>query len=299
MSAPTAVLFDVPGPRARIRHRIIAAVSVAFLAGLLLLVVRGLARPENNQLAAEKWAPFVNADTWTAFLVPGIIGTVRAALLAVVLSAVLGVLLGIGRLSTVRAVRVAVGAFVEFFRAVPVLMMMLFSYYFFLYQVGLSGSTLSLAGVVAGLTFYNSSVIAELIRSGVGSLPKGQREAGLAIGMTYGQTLRSILLPQAITAMLPSIVSQLVVILKDSALGYIITYDELLRAAQDLGTSKGNTIPAFIVAAAIFILLNYGLTRLARLLEVRLLASRGLRKPPPPDAGLEPAMAPSAAGTAH
>ena len=110
--------------------------------------------------------------------------------------------------------RVSCGVFVEFFRSVPVLMMMLFAYYVLLFGIQISGEILPLLGVIAGLTFYNSSVIAELIRSGVGSLPTGQREAGLAIGLTPFATLRLVLLPQAITLMLPSIVSQLVVVLE-------------------------------------------------------------------------------------
>jgi hypothetical protein len=124
--------------------------------------------------------------------------------------------------------------------------------------------------VVIGLTFYNASVIAELVRAGVGSLPSGQREAGLAIGMTPNQTLAIVLLPQAITAMLPSMISQLVVILKDSALGYWINYLELLNQAKSFGTYQANTIPALIVAAAIYIVLNYGLSRLASVVEYRL-----------------------------
>ena len=152
---------------------------------------------------------------------------------------------------------------------------------------------LSLYGVIAGLTFYNSSVIAELIRSGVGALPTGQREAGLAIGLTPFQTLRTILLPQAITLMLPSIVSQLVVVLKDSALGFLILYPELIRSGQTLASSNGNLIPTFIVVAAIFIVINYLLTLLARFLERRLQVSRPGPKAPLVDPMLNPAMAPA------
>jgi glutamate transport system permease protein len=174
-------------------------------------------------------------------------------------------------------------------------MMMLFFYFFGLFALGITGPSLSLFGVVAGLTFYSSSVIAELIRSGVNSLPKGQREAGWALGMTPTQTLVSILLPQAITAMLPSLVSQLVVILKDTALGYIINYPELIRAGQNFSSNKGNLIPTFIVLAAMFILINYALTRVARILERRLQISGRGGKAAPGDPLLNPAAAPSAA----
>jgi len=162
---------------------------------------------------------------------------------------------------------------------VPVLMMMLFAYYFGLFVLQISGDALPLFGVIVGLTFYNSCVIAELVRSGVHSLPKGQREAGWAIGLTPTQTLTSVLLPQAITAMLPSIISQLVVILKDSALGYNIAYLELLRQGQNLATFKGNLIPTLIVLALIYIAINYGLTRIASRVERRLREGKRRIKP--------------------
>lgn len=297
MSQTASVLFDAPGPKAVRLYRIIGVISVVVLLGLIYLVYRGLSNPANNQFTAEKWMPFLTGEAWTAYLIPGILATLQAAAISVVLAAVLGILLGMGRLSQVAPLRWVCGVFVEFFRAVPVLMMMLFFYYFGLFALGITGPSLSLFGVVAGLTFYNASVIAELIRSGVHSLPKGQGEAGLAVGMTPTQTLVAILLPQAITAMLPSIISQLVVILKDSALGYIISYSELIRAGQNFSTSKGNLIPTLIVVAVLFILINYGLTRIARLLETRMQRSgRGPRQRPA-DPMMDPAMAPGAAAT--
>jgi glutamate transport system permease protein len=299
MSAEASVLFDAPGPRALRVYRIVGVLSFVALAGLLYLIYRGLSQPDNNQLTAEKWQPFLTGEAWTAYLIPGILSTLRAAAISVVLAGILGILLGMGRLSEIAPVRWVCGIFVEFFRAVPVLMMMLFSYYFGLFALQITGPNLALFGVVAGLTFYNSCVIAELIRSGVHSLPKGQGEAGLAVGMTATQTLLAILLPQAITAMLPSIVSQLVVILKDSALGYIISYSELIRAGQNFSTSKGNLIPTLIVVAALFIALNYALTRVARLLERRLQRSGRGPRVRPTDPLMDPTMAPGAAAAAN
>jgi glutamate transport system permease protein len=285
-----AILFDVPGPRARRTYRIVGAVAVLALLGLVALIIRGLANPVDNQLTAEKWSPFLDPVTWTAYLLPGLLNTLKAAAIAVVLSLVLGLLLGVGRLSSVRVVRGLCGAFVEFFRSVPVLVMMIFSYYFGVFVLGIVGDAASLFGVVAGLTLYNSSVIAELIRSGVFSLPRGQREAGLALGLTPGQTTRTILLPQAVTAMLPSLLSQLVVILKDTALGYIINYSELIRGGQNLSTNYGNLIPAFLVLAAMFIAINYALTAVARLVERRL--QRSAKGGPP----VGPALTEAASG---
>jgi glutamate transport system permease protein len=186
----------------------------------IALVIRGLANPENNQLTAAKWKPFFTAEAWTAYFLPGLGRTLLAAAIAMVLSLVIGVLLGVGRLSGNGIIRSACGVFVEFFRSVPVLMMMLFAFYFGVFILHISGDPVALFGVVTGLTFYNSCVIAELIRSGVNSLPRGQREAGLAIASA--QTLP----PSAAAGhrpCRPSLVSQLVVILKDTALGYTIT----------------------------------------------------------------------------
>jgi glutamate transport system permease protein len=294
MSAEATVLFDAPGPRARRLYAVIGAIGVLVLLVLLYLVYRGFADPANNQFTAAKWAPFVDPVTWTAYFIPGILSTLKAAGLAVVLAILLGVLLGLGRLSGLTPLRVACGIVVEFFRSVPVLVMMLFFYYFGQYALGISGDSASFFGVVAGLTFYNASVIAELVRSGVGSLPRGQREAGLALGLTPTQTLVAILLPQAVALMLPSIISQLVVILKDTALGYIIAYSELIRAGQNLSSFKGNLIPTLLVVAALFITINYALTVVARLVEKRLSARPGGPRRPPAGTLLNAATAPGA-----
>jgi glutamate transport system permease protein len=293
MSAEVSVLFDAPGPKARRRHLVIAVVGSLGILALLFLLVRALAA--KDQFTAAKWSPFIDPVTWTSYLLPGLRATLIAAFFSVILAIICGILLGMGRLSQVRAVRVACGAFVEFFRAVPVLMMMLFAYYLFLFGFQISGEALPLLGVIAGLTFYNSSVIAELIRSGVGSLPQGQREAGLAIGLTPFATLRLVLLPQAITLMLPSIVSQLVVILKDSALGFLILYPELVRSGQTLASLKGNLIPTFIVLAAMFIIINYLLTRVAHYLERRLQARGRGPKRPQLETMISPSLAPGGA----
>lgn len=266
MSAEATVLFDAPGPRARRRHALLNVVTLLVLAAIAAAIIYGL----RAQLAPANWAPFIESTTWTFYILPGILGTLQAAVFAVLLAGVLGIVLGAGRLSANKWLNVPAGIFVEFFRAVPVLIMMIFAWALLLFNGLLTGYLLLLVSVVIGLTFYNASVIAELIRSGVHSLPRGQSEAGLAVGLTRGQTLRLIQLPQAIRAMLPSLVSQLVVVLKDTALGYMIGYAELLRAGQTLASVRGNLIASFIVAAAIFIVINYALTSVAQWLERRM-----------------------------
>jgi glutamate transport system permease protein len=187
-----------------------------------------------------------------------------------VLAGIFGFVFGIGRMSQVTVVRWFCAVVVEFFRSVPVLVMMLGAFYFYSFNNIFVADVNPLAAVVTGLTLYNGSVVAELLRSGVGSLPKGQSEAGLAVGLTRGQTLRAIQLPQAVTAMLPALVGQLVVVLKDTALGQIITYNELLTNYQRIGSTWGNIVPAMIVIAAIYIVINYTLTTVAARLEGRL-----------------------------
>lgn len=273
MASSTArnVLFDVQGPRARRTTLVLNLVGVLLVAALAWVVLGRLA--EQGQLTAEKWAPLVTARTWENFLLPGLWQTLRAALLAVVLSIAFGLVFGLGRLSQLALVRLVSTVVVEFFRAVPVLVMMIFFY------LGLGRADLvepanvPFWAVVLGLMFYNGSVIAELIRSGVHQLPRGQREAGLAIGLTPARSLRLIELPQALTAMLPSLVSQFVVILKDTALGYIITYPELLASGRRLGSGDGNILQTLFVVALVFVLINYLLTlladRLSRFLSYR------------------------------
>ncbi len=264
-----SVLFDNPGPRARVRHLITAIVSaIVFLAALVLALTKF---GEKGNLAPEKWTPFFTADIWMNYLlVPGIVNTLKAAAISIVLAGVFGVVFGMGRLSHNRPIRWVSTVVVEFFRSVPVLVLMFFTYYFCLYNTSLPPEMFPLVAVITGLTLYNGSVVAELLRSGVGGLPKGQSEAGLSIGLTRGQTLRTILLPQAITAMLPALVGQLVVVLKDTALGQIVTYPELLNTFQQIGSYKSNAVPALIVIALIYIVINYLLTTLAARVEARL-----------------------------
>ncbi|MGL5866448.1 MAG: amino acid ABC transporter permease [Dermatophilaceae bacterium] len=267
MSAPT-VLFDAPGPRARARHRAFTALSLLAAAGLIYVVLRRFG--ESGQLDGAMWARTVEPEVWTSYLIPGIISTLKAAALSIVLAIAFGLVFGVGRLSRIAPVRWVCGLVVEFFRAVPVLLMMLFLFALYSRENFFGRDFNSFYAVVTALTLYNGSVIAELVRSGVFQLPKGQGEAGLSIGLTRGQTLRTIQLPQALTAMLPALVGQLVVVLKDTALGTAITYPELLQEARNLGTAYAAVIPAYVLAAVLFILINYGLTLLAGRVEKRL-----------------------------
>jgi glutamate transport system permease protein len=270
-----SILFDSPGPKARARHRLGALVGAVVIAAFLVFALLKLG--STGQLDADKWKPFVgipvngiDANVWVDYLLPGLVNTLKAAAISIVLALVFGFVFGMGRMSHVAVIRWVCTVVVEVFRSVPVLVMMLGAFFYFAYNNIFVAELNSLAAVVVGLTLYNGSVVAELLRSGVGSLPKGQAEAGLAIGMTRGQTLRSIQLPQAVTAMLPALVGQLVVVLKDTALGQIITYPELLNTYQQIGSTWSNIVPAMFVIAVIFIVINYTLTTIAAAVERRL-----------------------------
>ncbi|GGZ83452.1 glutamate ABC transporter permease [Streptomyces bluensis] len=226
---------------------------------------------DKGQLDWAKWSPFTESQAWTTYLLPGLGNTLKAAALAMVIALPLGAVLGIARLSDHRWVRVPAGVIVEFFRAIPVLLLMVFANQFYSESTQISSDERPLYAVVTGLVLYNASVLAEIVRAGILSLPKGQTEAAQAIGLRKTQVMSSILLPQAVTVMLPAIVSQLVVIVKDTALGgAMLNFTELLNARKTLAANYANVIPSFIVVAVIFIVLNFILTSLASWLEDRL-----------------------------
>jgi len=269
-----AVLYDYPGPKAKIRNRLISVVFVLVIVAGLYFVITGVA--DKKELQAAKWKPFTDWNVWLNILLPGLWATVKAALISVVIALPIGGILAVGRLSDRLAVRAVATAVVEFFRAIPVLLLMFFAYQFFIHVVGLDPANLALYSVVTGLVLYNASVLAEIFRSGVHSLPKGQTEASLAIGLRKGQMMRIVLLPQALTAMLPAIVSQLVVVLKDTALGSILVhYPELMDTKTQLTSNRAGVVATYVVIAVLFIAMNFTLTQLAGYLEKRLRVRRG------------------------
>src|SRR5215217_1527799 len=267
-----SVLFDAPGPRARARNRVFNVITALVIALVIWVVYSQL--KSKGQLTAAKWEPFLTANLWKTYILPGIQGTLTAAAVSILLALVLGFVLGVGRLSAHPAIRWTSAVIVEFFRAVPVLIMMIFAYFLFaLYDV-FPAKNLALAGVITGLTLYNGAVIAEIVRAGVNALPRGQREAAFSLGLRWGQTMRSILLPQAVTSMLPVLISQMVVVLKDTAIGYQITFLEMVRQGTQVGSAYGNYIPALIVIAVLMICVNFSLGAFATWLEGRLRRSK-------------------------
>ncbi|MEU2778079.1 amino acid ABC transporter permease [Streptomyces sp. NPDC007162] len=269
----SSVLYDTPGPRAKRRNALLSVVFFLLLALLVWWVWQKL--DDKGQLKWALWQPFTTSEAWTTYLLPGLGNTLKAAALAMVIALPLGAVFGIARMSDHAWVRIPASWVVEFFRSIPVLLLMLFANEFFVRSTDVGSDERPLYAVVTGLVLYNASVLAEVVRAGVLALPKGQTEAAYAIGLRKGQTMTGILLPQAVTVMLPAIVSQLVVIVKDTALGGVmLQFTELLTARGTLAANYANVIPSFVVVAVIFILLNLALTTFASWLEARLRRSK-------------------------
>lgn len=270
----TSVLYDTPGPKAKVRNWIYTGVFAVLVALALWWILDRMA--EKNQLAADKWSPFVtDSQIWTTFLLPGLGETLKAGLIAMVIALPLGALLGIARLSDHAWVRIPVGTVVEFFRAIPVLMLMIFSNALYVMLGTVSSDLRPLYAVVTGLVLYNASVIAEIVVAGILSLPRGQTDAAKAIGMRKGQIMTYVLVPQAVTAMLPALVSQLVVILKDTALGgAVLGFGDLMSMNRQISANYSNTIATMFVIALLYIAVNFTLTALASWVERRLRTSK-------------------------
>lgn len=262
-----SVLYDVPGPRAVMRNRVLGAVTILLVLAAIGFVLWRFA--ETGQFASAKWDLFTYTRVWQ-LIGEATLATLAAFAAAAVGALVLGFVLAIGRLSDHAWVRGPVAVIVEVLRAVPVLVFMLLLYY------GLPVVGIRLDNywsVVIALIAYNGSVLSEVIRAGVESLPRGQKEAGYAIGLRKSGVLRLILLPQAIRAMMPVIIAQLVVTLKDTALGFIITYPELLYIAKLLGSNANFGSPliqAALIAGSIYVAMCLALSYVAYLTERRL-----------------------------
>jgi glutamate transport system permease protein len=258
--AQASVLFDVPGPIARRRYAIGGVLGVVVIAAFLGFA--GWMLWESEQISAEEWEPFLDPDILTGIAI-GIGQTVLAALASIVLALVFGLVFAAGRLSDHFFFRWPSVAIVEFFRAVPVVLLILAIFLGF-------GATLErFWSLVIALTLYNGSVLAEVFRAGINAVPRGQSEAGYAIGLRKTGVMTLILAPQAIRVMLPAIISQCVVALKDTALGFIVAAPQLATVIKDIYSGYQNPIAAGLVAAVIYIVINYTLSRIAQWLEAR------------------------------
>jgi glutamate transport system permease protein len=265
-----SVLFDAPGPRTRRRSLIASIVVVIVIVAGLGWVIYTLAQSRDSSgitlpgyFDESRWDIFVEPVVW-ARIGEGLLATLRAAALAAIMAIAIGIVFAMLRTSVHAAVRVPTTIVLEFFRGMPVLLMMLF--------ILLVASTGAFWAVVLALGLYNGAIIGEALRAGLAALPRGQREAGLSLGLTRLQTKVSIEFPQAFRQMLPVIIAQLVVLLKDTSLGFIVGYNELIRTTMNnIGSSVGYKylFSLFLVTLAVYLVVNLTLSAIARRLARR------------------------------
>jgi glutamate transport system permease protein len=253
----TSVLFDAPGPRTVRRHRIYGLIALVAVLGVLAFVIKRFS--DAGVFEADQWEVFTTPKYLEVIFVDGLLSTLRMAGVAILGAIVVGFLLGVGKLSEHRLIRWPSWLVVEFFRALPVLLLMVFTWY----TIGINRPGASFWAVAIALTLYNGAVVAEVLRAGVNAVPKGQREAAYAIGMRKTQVMNIVLMPQAVKIMLPALISQCIVALKDTALGQYVLAPGLTKIYKQIYLQFNNRVPTMIVIAGIFIIINLLLTALA------------------------------------
>jgi glutamate transport system permease protein len=282
----TSVLYDAPGPKARMRSRLISVIGIVLIAAALIWLILALGAPKTSANGAvqpglwdpTRWDVFLDVQVWRS-LGQGALATLSMAAVAAAVALPLGIVFSFGRASHRAAIRVPTTVVLEFVRGMPVLLMMLFILLVF--------ATGSFWAGVAALAVYNGAIIGEALRAGIQSLPRGQREAGLAIGLTPVSTMLRIEFPQAFRQMLPIIIAQLVVLLKDTSLAFVVGYNELLRTGvKNLTDFFGSrySFSFFLVVLAIYLTINLLLSWLARVIARRT-GSRAGGVTPAADAG--------------
>ncbi|MCW2666727.1 MAG: amino acid transporter rane protein 2, family [Frankiales bacterium] len=261
----TLLAFSDPlGPRGR-RKALVGSIA----GGLVLLGLLGaalLVLADAGQLDGDRWSDLLSPDGFELYA-RGLGSTLRAAAVAIALAITVGTVMALGRLSTLAPVRWLATTYVQLFRALPSLLLIIFA--FFALPDLLGRPVTRYSALVIGLTLYNSAVFAEIIRAGVLSLPRGQTEAAVALGLRRSQTQRLVILPQAVSRMLPSLVAQMVVVLKDTAYGSIIGYEELLRVGTIAGETTADVLQSYVIVAVIYIAVCFALSSVARWLEGR------------------------------
>jgi glutamate transport system permease protein len=263
VSARAPVLGDALGPRGRRRMLVASVVSGLVLVGLGAMVVARFA--ERGQLDRDRWEVLLEPDV-LRFLLGGLWATLVLFALAGAMTLGLAVVAALGRLTRARSVRWAAGTYVEVFRAIPLLLLILFLFVF-LPEVEVDIPVLWVAAI--GLALYNGAVLGEIFRAGVLSLERGQTEAARALGLSYWQAMRLVLLPQAVRRMIPAGISQMITLLKDTSLAYVVGYEELLRRGRISGEFANSPLQALILVTAMYVVVNFTLSRIARRLEVR------------------------------
>ena len=233
-------------------------VSVGVAAALLVLIAAIVYRFQDaGQFAGRLWEFFAWKTTWV-FLGKGLLGTLASAAAAAVIALVLGLVLLVGRLSRLRIVRWPAVAVIEFLRGVPTLLL-IYVCFLVLPSLGIKLSAYWMLTLPVGLS--TAAVVAEVYRAGVLAVPRGQTDAARALGLSKAQVFAYIVFPQAFRYIVPALVAQLVIVVKDTTFGYVVTYGELMQNAKVLIANYRSLVPVYLVVAVLYCLVNYAISR--------------------------------------
>jgi len=249
------ILFSAPGLRARAVTKAVSVTAAALL--LLLAVVIVWQFHSAGQLEAPYWEFFAWATTWS-FLAKGLLGTLASSAMAAVISLALGLVLLLGRLSRLRLLRWPSIAVIEFLRGTPTLLL-IYVCFLVLPSVGIKLGTYWMLTLPIGLS--TAAVVAEVYRAGVLAVPRGQTDAARSLGLTEAQVFFFIVFPQALRYIIPALVAQLVIVVKDTTFGYVVTYGELMQNAKVLIANYHSLVPVYLIVAALYCLVNYGISK--------------------------------------
>lgn len=261
MNAPSAsmrdALYEAPGPKMRKRIVVGTAISAVALVAAIVFIIRQFY--VTGQLAPKYWSLFTKPTTW-AFLARGFLGTVQVATVAGAIALALGLVLMLGRISGIKPLEILCRVIIDFFRGVPSLLLI---YFFFLVIPKFGIRMPSFWMLTIPVALAASAVLAEVFRAGVNAVPKGQVEAAYSIGLTPGKTMAKIVLPQALRIVVPSLISQLVVVVKDTTVAYVVSYPDLMQNARVLITNYDCLVSMYFVVAIIYILVNFAINQLS------------------------------------
>ena len=252
------ILFGAPSPQAQTVTRMVSAIAAA----VLLLLAAGIVFRFHSagQLEVRLWEFFAWPTTW-AFLAKGLLGTLASSAMAAVIALSLGLVLLLGRLARPRLVRWPSVAVIEFLRGTPTLLL-IYVCFLVLPSIGIKLSTYWMLTLPIGLS--TAAVVAEVYRAGVLAVPRGQTNAARSLGMTEAQVFFHIVFPQALRYIVPALVAQLVIVVKDTTFGYVVTYGELMQNAKVLIANYNSLVPVYLVVAALYCLVNYGISRASK-----------------------------------
>ena len=250
-------LYEQPDEKTRKKITVVTVVSLLAIAVFALYILKLF--KDNGQFDGKYWSFFMRITTWK-FIFEGLLGTIEASLLAGVMALSIGFVFMIMRISFYRPLNWAGAALTEFTRGVPTL---LFIYFFFLYVPKMGINLPSVLRVSLPVAISASGMVSEVLRSGVNAVPKGQREAALSIGMRETKVFTKIIFPQAIRYVIPALVSDLVIVVKDTTFSYIVNFPDLMQNAKVLISNYDALLSVYLMAAVIYVLINYLLNKIS------------------------------------